>query len=30
LVAPQGIWGFVRQRWNISLFPTGYRVNVKD
>jgi branched-chain amino acid transport system permease protein len=30
LVAPQGIWGFVTKRWNISLFPTGYRVNVKD
>lgn len=26
LVAPKGIWGFVTQRWNISLFPTGYRV----
>lgn len=30
LVAPQGIWGFITQRWNISLFPTGYRVNIKD
>ncbi len=30
LVAPQGIWGFITQRWNISLFPTGYRVNTKD
>jgi branched-chain amino acid transport system permease protein len=26
LVAPKGIWGYVAQRWNISLFPTGYRV----
>ncbi|MFO1033280.1 MAG: branched-chain amino acid ABC transporter permease [Hyphomicrobiales bacterium] len=26
LVAPKGLWGFVAQRWNISLFPTGYRV----
>jgi branched-chain amino acid transport system permease protein len=26
LVAPKGIWGFVAARWNISLFPTGYRV----
>jgi branched-chain amino acid transport system permease protein len=26
LVAPKGIWGFVTQRSNISLFPTGYRV----
>jgi branched-chain amino acid transport system permease protein len=27
LVAPRGIWGYVAQRWNLSLFPTGYRVN---
>jgi branched-chain amino acid transport system permease protein len=26
LVAPKGIWGYVAQRWNISLFPTGYIV----
>ena len=26
LVAPKGIWGYVAQRWNISLFPTGYHV----
>jgi branched-chain amino acid transport system permease protein len=30
LVAPKGIWGFVAQRWNIALFPIGYRVNKKD
>ena len=30
LVAPKGIWGFITHRWNISLFPTGYRVNFKD
>ena len=30
LVAPKGIWGFITQRWNISLFPTGYQVNFKD
>jgi branched-chain amino acid transport system permease protein len=30
LVAPKGIWGFITQRWNISFFPTGYRVNLKD
>ena len=29
LVAPKGIWGYVAQRWNISLFPTGYRVEDK-
>jgi branched-chain amino acid transport system permease protein len=26
LVAPKGIWGYIAERWNISLFPTGYRV----
>ena len=26
LVAPQGIWGFVRKRFSVSLFPTGYQV----
>ena len=26
LVAPKGIWGYIAQRWNISLFPTGYHV----
>jgi branched-chain amino acid transport system permease protein len=26
LVAPKGIWGFIAQRWNLSLFPTGYVV----
>ena len=30
LVAPKGIWGFITQRWNITLFPTGYRVNHKE
>lgn len=30
LVAPKGIWGYVAQRWNISLFPTGYHVEMKD
>ncbi len=30
LLAPKGIWGYVAARWNISLFPTGYRVNEKD
>ena len=27
LVAPQGIWGFVKGRFGVSLFPTGYRVH---
>jgi branched-chain amino acid transport system permease protein len=26
LLAPQGLWGFVKARFNLSLFPTGYRV----
>jgi len=26
LVAPQGLWGFVKQRFGLSLFPTGYHV----
>jgi branched-chain amino acid transport system permease protein len=30
LLAPKGIWGFVAERWQISLFPTGYRVIEKD
>lgn len=30
LLAPKGIWGYAAQRWNVSLFPTGYRVSSKD
>ena len=30
LAAPKGIWGYIAQRHNISLFPTGYRVHWKD
>jgi branched-chain amino acid transport system permease protein len=30
LVAPKGIWGYIAARWNISLFPTGYRVEEKQ
>ncbi|MEM9755722.1 MAG: branched-chain amino acid ABC transporter permease, partial [Pseudomonadota bacterium] len=26
LRAPKGIWGFVRERFDINLFPLGYRV----
>jgi branched-chain amino acid transport system permease protein len=29
LVAPKGIWGYITARGNISLFPTGYRVEEK-
>jgi branched-chain amino acid transport system permease protein len=28
LLAPQGLWGFVRARFNLQLFPTGYRVRL--
>ena len=30
VLAPQGIWGFIRDRFDLSLFPTGYRVKTKD
>lgn len=30
LVAPKGIWGYVRERFNLSLFPVGYRVNIDN
>lgn len=30
LLAPKGVWGFVREKFNISLFPTGYHVNIKE
>ncbi len=30
LTAPKGIWGYISKRWNIALFPVGYRINFKD
>lgn len=30
LVAPKGIWGYISQRFGLSLFPVGYRVISKD
>jgi branched-chain amino acid transport system permease protein len=30
LVAPKGLWGYVAARWNLSLFPVGYRITWKD
>ena len=30
LLAPKGLSGFVQARFNISLFPTGYRVVAED
>ena len=26
LKAPKGLWGIIRDRWDIQLFPLGYRV----
>ncbi len=28
IVAPKGIWGYVRERFDLSLFPVGYRVKL--
>jgi branched-chain amino acid transport system permease protein len=30
LAAPKGIWGYVAQRFGVSLFPTGYHFHWKD
>ncbi len=30
LVAPRGIWGYVRDKFHLSLFPTGYHVDTKE
>ena len=30
LVAPKGIWGFIRNKFHLSLFPTGYHVDKKE
>ena len=30
LVAPKGIWGYVAARYNLSLFPVGYKITWKD
>lgn len=30
LKAPHGIWGFIRHRFNLQLFPLGYRVVIAD
>ncbi len=27
LKAPQGLWGIIRARWDLQLFPLGYRVH---
>ena len=30
LLAPKGIWGFVKDRFGATLFPTSYHVNLDD
>jgi len=30
LKAPQGIWGFIKQKFNLELFPLSYRVHLSD
>jgi branched-chain amino acid transport system permease protein len=30
MAAPKGLWGYVKDRHGLSLFPTGYRVTWKD
>ena len=30
LKAPKGVWGLIRDRYNLQLFPLGYRVKQKD
>ncbi|MEL6690821.1 MAG: branched-chain amino acid ABC transporter permease [Pseudomonadota bacterium] len=30
LKAPKGVWGYVRDRFDLQLFPLGYRVRRKD
>ena len=30
LKAPQGLWGLIREKWDVQLFPLGYRVKSKD
>ena len=30
LAAPKGIWGYEKQRFGLSLFPTGYRVDWRE
>ena len=30
LAAPRGLWGYAAARWNLSLFPVGYRITWKD
>ena len=30
LKAPKGVWGLIKDRYDLELFPLSYRVNVKD
>ena len=30
LKAPKGVWGLIRERFDLNLFPLGYRVTARD
>ena len=30
LLAPKGIWGFIKDRFGLTLFPTSYHVHLDD
>ena len=30
LKAPKGVWGLIRERYDLELFPLSYRVQTKD
>jgi branched-chain amino acid transport system permease protein len=30
VLAPKGIWGFVKEKFGLNLFPTSYRVNLDN
>jgi len=30
LKAPKGVWGLIRDRYDLELFPLSYRVRTKD
>lgn len=30
LKAPKGVWGLIRERYDLELFPLSYRVRIKD
>ena len=30
LKAPKGLWGLIRERWGLELFPLSHRVEIKS